>query len=442
MALQAPRHTACTTLAPVNDAPPPAAIDLAANLRAMKRVALGLLLAAALLYALATAMEPRHAAWGYVAAFAEAAMVGAIADWFAVVALFRHPLGLPIPHTAIIPRNKSRIGRNLAGFICNHFLGTPQVMDKLTAFDPARRLADWLAEPRHAAQVGEHLASALRYALGAFDDERVRQFVRDAALSRLEKLDMAVIAGRVLDALTANRRHQALLDDVLVQVARRLDDEELQTHLADVIAAELKYLRYVGLDNVAGRMATRKIVSGVARLIAELGEDPAHPLRLRFDGFVAEVVERLQHDPNFRLKGEAMKDEVLAHPALASYLQSLWSELMAWLQADLVQPDSVLRRRVAEAAQSLGDRLRADTAMRQWINDQVFTAAPSWIERYREDIRHHIVARVDAWDTAELTRELELNIGRDLQFVRLNGTLVGGLIGLLIHSVTQAVRAL
>lgn len=415
-------------------------IDPARGLRTMKRVALGLLVGAALLYAAASALEPRHVGWGYVAAFAEAAMVGAIADWFAVVALFRHPLGLPIPHTAIIPRNKSRIGRNLAGFICNHFLGTSQVMEKLTAFDPARRLADWLAAPAHAAQVGQHLAAALRYALTALDDDRVRHFVRDAALSRLEKLDVASIAGRVLDALTAHRRHQALLDDVLVQVARRLDDEALQAQIADVIAAELKYLRYVGLDNVAGRMATRKIVSGVARLIAELGEDPAHPLRLRFDNFVADIATRLQGDPGFREKTETLRDEVLAHPALASYVQSLWSELMAWLQADLAQPDSVLRHRVAHAAQSLGDTLRADAAMQQWINDQVFTAAPPWIERYREDIRRHIVTRVDRWDTAELTRELELNIGRDLQFVRVNGTLVGGLIGLLIHTVTQLAR--
>ncbi len=433
-----PGSRACTTLGAVND--PLDHSPQAQGLRTMKRLALGLLALAALLYAVATALEPRHTAWGYVAAFAEAAMIGAIADWFAVVALFRHPLGLPIPHTAIIPRNKARIGRNLAGFICNHFLGTPQLLEKLIALDPARRLADWLSAPAHAAQVGEHLAAALRYGLTALDDERVRRFVRDTVLARLAQVDVSVIGGRVLEALTANRRHQALLDDVLVQVAQRLDDDDLQTQIADVISAELKYLRYVGLDNVAGRMATRKIVSGVARLIADLGEDSAHPLRLRFDRFVADIVERLQHDPSFRLKGESLKGEVLAHPALANYVQGLWGEMVAWLSADLAQPDSVLRHRVADAAQSLGDTLRADTAMQRWINDQVLGAAPPWIDRYREDIRRYIETRVDRWNTEELTRELELNIGRDLQFVRLNGTLVGGLIGLLIHSVTQAVK--
>jgi uncharacterized membrane-anchored protein YjiN (DUF445 family) len=414
----------------------------AQGLRTMKRLALGLLGLAALLYAVATWLEPRHPGWGYAAAFAEAAMIGAIADWFAVVALFRHPLGLPIPHTAIIPRNKSRIGRNLAGFICNHFLGTPQVLEKLTALDPARRLADWLKVPAHAAQVGQHLASGLQYGLVALDDDRVRRFVKDTALERLEQLDMSSVAGQLLDAMTANRRHQALLDDVLVQVARRLGDEELQTQIADVIAAEMKYLRYVGLDNVAGRMATRKLVSGAARLIVELSEDAAHPLRLRFDAFVADIVERLKNDPGFQLKGDALKDEVLAHPKLAEYLHGLWGELLAWLHNDLASPDSTLRQRVASVAQSLGDKLAADTAMQQWINDQVFAAAPPWIDRYREDIRRYIETRVDRWNTEELTRELELNIGRDLQFVRLNGTLVGGLIGLLIHTLTQAARSL
>ncbi len=406
----------------------------------MKRLALGLLALAALLYGVASALEAHHPAWGYVSAFAEAAMIGAIADWFAVVALFRHPMGLPIPHTAIIPRNKARIGRNLAGFICNHFLGTAQVMDKLKSFDPAGRLAEWLAQPANAAQVGQHLASVLRYGLTALDDDRVRRFVRDTLLARLEQVDVSTLAGQLLDALTAHSRHQALLDDMLVQVARKLDDEALQTHLADAIAAELTYLRYVGLDNLAGRAATRKIVSAVAKLIAELGEDPAHPLRHRFDAFVADVIERLKTDPAFKLKGETLKNEALAHPQLATYLHGLWGEVLGWLQADLTKPDSTLRQQVTDAALSLGDKLGADAAMRQWINTQVEAAAPAWIDRYREDIRRYIEGRVERWNTEELTRELELNIGRDLQFVRINGTLVGGLIGLLIHALTEAAR--
>jgi uncharacterized membrane-anchored protein YjiN (DUF445 family) len=406
------------------------------RLAAMKRIALGLLALAALLYAAARALEPRHPAWGYAAAFAEAAMVGAIADWFAVVALFRHPLRLPIPHTAIIPANKRRIGENLAGFICHNFLGTEQVLRKLRSFDPAQRLAGWLAEPAHAAQVGRYLVAAARYGLDAFDDARVRSFLHELVVTRLARIDVAQVAGEVLDVLTADRRHQALLDEVLRQVAKLLDNAEVKARIAAVVADELKLLRYVGLDAIAGKLATEKILGGVGRVLAEMGEDAEHPLRLRFDEFVQRFIARLKDDPELRLRGERIKHDVLAQPALAEYLHGLWQELLAWLHADLAREDSSVAARIAEGARALGTRLEADAAMREWINDQIVAAAPRWIERYRDDIGRYIASRVDEWNTAELTAELERNIGRDLQFVRINGTLVGGLVGLAIHSVT------
>lgn len=404
----------------------------------MKRVALGLLLGAAGLYIAAHWGQRAHphAAWGWLAAFAEAAMVGAIADWFAVVALFRHPLGLPIPHTAIVPRNKARIGRNLARFICDHFLATPQVLAKLEAFDPARRLAQWLSEPVRAAQLGTHAVSVLRYGLTAFDDERVRAFLARAASAGIAQVDLSRLSGQVLEALTADGRHQDLLNDVLGQVSRLLDDEALQEQLTEAIAHEVKALRYVGLDQVAARLATRKIVAAVVRTLSETAADPAHPLRLRFDDFMHRFVERLQHDGAFIARGERLRAELLAHPALGAYLQGLWDQLRAWLDADLAREDSSVRRRVAALAATLGERLGADPAMQRWINEQILAAAPAAIERYREDIRRYIEERVAGWDTAELTDEVERNIGRDLQFIRINGTVVGGLVGLAIHAMT------
>jgi len=377
---------------------------------------------------------------GYVQAGAEASLVGGLADWFAVVALFRHPLGLPIPHTAIIPRNKARIGRNLAAFICNHFLSNEQVLLKLRAFDFAGRLAQWLSQPDNAAKVGEHLSSAARYGLAAFDDERVRRFIRDTVLQKLSHFDVYALGGQLLDVLTTGRRHQALLDDVLQHLGAWLEKDELQEQVADMIATEVKVLRFVGLDQVAGRMATRKIVASVARLITEMGGDEEHPLRLRFDDAVAEFTERLRSDPAFRLKGDELKGEVLAHPALAEYLHGLWGDLLAWLKDDLALPESAIRARIGDIALTLGDKLRADAAMQQWINEQIVAAAPPSIDRYREDIRGYIESRVAQWNTEEMTRELELNIGRDLQFVRINGTLVGGLIGVLIHAGTEWMR--
>ena len=403
----------------------------------MKLTALGLLAFAALLYVAATALRSRHPAWGYVAAFGEAAVIGAMADWFAVVALFRRPMGLPIPHTAIIPSNKSRIGRELADFICSHFLGTAQVLEKIERFDAAGRLAGWLAEPRHAAQVGRHFAGAVRYGLGALEDDRVRGFVRNTVIDRLHAVDVPMLAGRVFELLTASRRHQALLDQLLRQFAKLLEDEVVQAKIAEIIADDLGVLRYLGLSRVAGKLATERLVAGVGRLIGEMGADEAHPLRLRFDAYAADFVERLKRDPALRARLRRVQRDVLDHPALGAYVQQLWSDFLGWLRRDLEKDASVIRRRVAEAARTLGAQLHADAAMRGWINRQLLDAAPLWIDRYREDIRRYIAARVDEWDAHEMTEELERSIGRDLQFVRINGTLVGGLIGLAIYAATR-----
>ena len=406
----------------------------------MKRVALGLLCGAALLYAVASVLHAQHPAWGYVAAFAEAAMVGAIADWFAVVALFRHPLGLPIPHTAIIPSNKDRIGAKLAGFICDNFLSTEQVLGKLRQFDAAGRIADWLARPASGEKLGEWGVAATRYGLSAFDDERVRDFMGRAVAAGLAKIDLSRLTGQALDALTAGGRHQALLDDVLQQVAGLLEGEEVQAHITEAIAREIKTLRYVGLDQVAAKLATRKIVAAVARTIGELAAEPDHPMRKRFDHFVDDFVVRLKLDPEFQQRGEQIRAELVAHPALGDYLHGLWGELLAWLHDDLGRGDSTIRRRIAAMAGALGARLQGDEAIRRWINEQIEAAAPLAIERYREDIRRYIEERVGEWNAQEMTVELERHIGRDLQFIRINGTLVGGLVGLLIHTATQLLR--
>lgn len=400
----------------------------------MKWTATGLLLAAAALYAVATPRAAQHAAWGYAAAFAEAAMVGAIADWFAVVALFRRPLGLPIPHTAIIPSNKDRIGDKLATFFCTHFLGTGQVLDKLRAVRVADRLADWLATPAHAQQLAANLGALLTTALRALDDEAVRTFFRATVVSRLASIDSARMLGELLDVLTADGRHQKVLDAALQQLSHVLEDETLKTEVADVIAAEVKYLRFVGLDNAAGRYATEKMVAGIIRLVGEMGEDPQHPLRQRFDAFMLTFIADLKTDPSMQARGEQLKQDLLAHPHLGAYLQGLWTQMIEWTRHDLQRNDSALRGHVAQAAQSAGEQLQKDPAMRAWIDAQLLATAPRWIDRYREDIRQYIVARVAGWDATEMAEELERHIGRDLQFIRINGTLVGGLVGIVLHT--------
>ena len=416
---------------------PPRAQDLAR----MKWIAMALLGGAAVVYVIASLLHDRHPAWGYVAAFSEAAMVGALADWFAVVALFRHPLGLPIPHTAIIPSNKDRIGENLATFICANFLGTEQVLEKLRGFRAGDRLAGWLAAPAHAEQVAAHLGALLAHALRALDDEPVKRFFRSTVLARLDRVDSTRLIGELLDLLTTDGRHQRVLDAALRQLGDILNDDTLKSEVAEVVAAEVKYLRFVGLDNAAGRYATEKMVAGVVRLIGEMGEDPQHPLRQRFDAFMAGFIVDLKHDPALQARGERLKQELLAHPQLAAYLHGLWSQMIAWTRDDLASEQSVLRGRVADATRGLGEQLLRDEGMRGWIDAQLLATAPRWIDRYREDIRRYIVARVADWNAQEMTNELERNIGRDLQFIRINGTLVGGLAGLLIHTLTELARA-
>ncbi|MFL9812059.1 DUF445 domain-containing protein [Stutzerimonas sp. VN223-3] len=403
----------------------------------MKWVAGLLLLLAALLYVIATALEPRHAAWGYLASFAEAAMVGAIADWFAVTALFRHPLGLPIPHTAIIPRSKARIGRNLSSFITTHFLATPLVLAKLEALDLGGRLANWLRHPANAEAVGRQLTGMARFGVDSLRDERVRDFIQGKLINRVRKVDLAPVCGQVLEMLTRQGKHQAMLDEALIKIDALLQDDDTRALVAEAITAEVRTLRYLGLGKAVGGWSANKFVDGVSAVIAEVAGDPNHPLRERFDEHVAEYVERLKHDPAYRLEIERLVAQLLEHPATTEYIQTLWQELTVWLQADLESPDSRIGQRIVKLTRGLGDSLAADTSMRNWINEQLMTAAPAMLERYRGQIGKYIAQRVENWESRELVEQMEQSVGKDLQYIRINGTLVGGLVGLVLHALTQ-----
>ncbi|WP_417781482.1 DUF445 domain-containing protein [Stutzerimonas xanthomarina] len=403
----------------------------------MKLVAGLLLLVAALLYIIATALEPRHPVWGYLASFAEAAMVGAIADWFAVTALFRHPLGLPIPHTAIIPRSKARIGQNLSTFITTHFLSTPLVLAKLDALDIGGRLANWLRQPANAEAVGRQLTGMARFGVESLHDERVQAFVQAKLINRARKVDLAPVCGQVLEMLTRQGKHQAMLDEALIKIDALLQDDETRALVADAITAEVRTLRYLGLGKAVGGWSANKFVDGVSAVIAEVAGDPEHPLRERFDEHVGEYIDRLKHDPAYRLEVERIVAQLLEHPATTVYIQTLWHELTDWLQADLDRPDSRIGKRIVKLTQGLGDSLAADTAMRTWINEKLMASAPAMLERYRGQIGKYIAQRVENWESRELVEQMEQSVGKDLQYIRINGTLVGGLVGLVLHTLTQ-----
>ncbi|WP_312929340.1 DUF445 domain-containing protein, partial [Stutzerimonas nitrititolerans] len=349
----------------------------------MKLVAGLLLLLAALLYTLATMMEDRHPAWGYLASFAEAAMVGAIADWFAVTALFRRPLGLPIPHTAIIPRSKTRIGQSLSSFITTHFLATPLVLAKLAELDLAGRLAGWLRHPDNAAAVGRQLTGIAHFGVAALHDERVRDFVQAKVINRVRKFDLSTPLAQALEVLTSQGRHQAMLDELLIRLDSIMQDEQTRTLVADAITSEIRTLRYLGLGRSVGGWSANKFVDGLSALIAEIAADPEHLIRQRFDEHVGEYIDRLRHDPAYALEVERILAQLLEHPATSAYVANLWQELAEWLEQDLASDESRIGRRIVKLSAGLGDALAADTAMRGWINEQLMAAAPRLLERYR-----------------------------------------------------------
>lgn len=418
----------------------------ARQLASMKRIATALLVAVTILFFVA---RLQHAAgiWSWIAAFAEAAMIGALADWFAVVALFRHPLGLPIPHTAIIPRNKARVADNLGEFVRDKFLATDTLVQKLRAFSPAGRLGGWLQQPENAEIVADKLAAALGGWLDFVDDERVRKLLGTAIGERLKDIDLSRGAGQVLDTLTLDNRHQELLDAGLQKLARWLDDPEVQSAFAAMIVEIAgkeypKVLRTVGIvTNTEGlsRKIAASIVQGINGWLHDIGDDPLHPRRAAFDDTVAEFIDRLKNDAAFAARIDAVKRELLAHSALAGYLHGLWDELKAWLRQELHQPDSHLRQRLRHTANALGTTLAENQALRDSLDDHLESAVVALADDLRDGLSGHIATTIRGWKDEDLVRELERSVGRDLQFIRLNGTLVGGGIGLLLHGATLLV---
>ena len=313
-----------------------------------------LLVAVAILYVIARWREHQHAAWPVVVAFSEAAVVGALADWFAVVALFRHPMGIPLPHTAIIPRSKQRIADKLAAFIIMNFLGTEAILLRIRAFNPAAKLAAWLSKPESAEVLGNYGIRAIGYGLRAIEDQRIHRFILANVVSKLEQIDFAALGGQFLDILTQGGRHQQLLNEAMHQLRVMLDDESAQDKVAKFIAKEFegwrKYLlNVVAVDEKIGSFSAKKLIHAVSRLLDEVDEDLGHPLRARFDTFVAEFIVKLKIDPAFRSKGEEIRDQILRQPELAAYLRDLWLQLRIWLELDLNSPQSSIAGRIVAA---------------------------------------------------------------------------------------------
>ena len=412
----------------------------------MKRLATTLLILVTGLFVFAR-MQRDMGPWAWVAAFAEAAMIGALADWFAVVALFKHPLGLPIPHTAIIPRNKVRIAENLAVFVRDKFLATDTLLEKIRHFDPAQKIASWLSVKANSEILTDKILSMLVNGLDFIDDERVQAALRNAIQNNAQQLDLGKTLGNLLGILTQDKRHQLLLNEALKKLAVGLDDPETQKTLAAMIL-EVAGREYPSLLQMLGMVANtdefslkiaNSLVASINTWLHDIADDPNHSRRKQFDDVVEEFLGRMKNDPALHQKINAWKDLLLASPEATQYINGLWSQLKQWLRDDIVKDNSSLREKIIDGTAQMGAWLMENPNLRDSINDHMADAARSLAIDLRETIAHHIANTVKQWEDSELVRELEMSVGSDLQYIRINGTVVGGLIGIVLHALAMVV---
>ncbi|RAU30367.1 DUF445 domain-containing protein [Pantoea sp. RIT413] len=416
-------------------------MDKYQQLKRSKQLALALLLAAAATFIVTLFLPANFWVLG-VKAIAEAAMVGALADWFAVVALFRRvPLPLIARHTAIIPRNKDRIGENLGRFVQEKFLDTDSLLALIRRNNPAQLLAQWLNAPGNADRTGRHLLQVMRGFLDLTDDARIQQFMRRAVHRALDKVDLTQSSAMILDSLTKNNRHQALLDAAIEQLLLLLHKPGTREFIALQIVRWLKREHPVKAKVLPtewlGEHSATLVANAVDSILDEVARDQGHELRLGFNRAVQRLIDRLKSDPEMAARAESVKQWLKEDESLNRYIGELWQDLRAWLKRDLSSDDSRVQERVRLAALWLGETLLADEALRSSMNQHLEDAARSVAPEFAAFLTRHISDTVKSWDARDMSQQIELNIGRDLQFIRINGTLVGGTIGLLLYLLSQ-----
>jgi len=412
-------------------------------LRRMKRVALGLFGVAAGVF-VATLFVPPSLGMAALRAVAEAAMVGALADWFAVVALFRRPLGLPIPHTAVIPMSKDRIADNLARFVQEKFLDPQTLVAQMRRIDPAAYLAQWLAEPANVRCIGGHVARVARTWLQFVDDKPMRGFLGDALRTVINKIDLSPAIGSILDVLTRDGRHQQLLDALIHYGMRELQKPAVRGDIARRVAQWLKEEHKWKQLLIPTEWLTGQVVDAagtvIERLLTDISQRPEHEIRAIFDGQVDKLVAQLRQNEAFLRKGDELKEYILHNAAMADYAHDLWAQLRGWLADDLERPadDSRVLQHTERIGEWLADELTRDESLRRSLNDYLETLAQVLAPQLGDFLTGHIRDTVRKWDARDMSEQIELQIGADLQFIRINGTLVGGAIGLLLFVIAHA----
>ena len=394
----------------------------------MRRTANGLLVLMTALFFVSHLWGGHQWWWGYIRAFAEAAMVGGLADWFAVTAIFRRPLGLPIPHTAVIPRNQPRIADAVGRFIADNFLAPDLVAERVKDKDLSEGLGKWLADPSQSGALASGLVSAVPQLLDALDDETVAAFLRKQA-SSASGASIAPAFGSVLDALAQQGRHQAILDALLKEGFRLLDENQYLIR-ARVHERTGWFMRMFDAD----KKAADSLINGLADLLSDVAADGRHPLRLRITEMVTKFASDLRDDPALQQRIEHWIREAAGHPSVTGAVEAGWTEFKAALRRDCVRPQSRLRQWLSGALVNLGSGLLQDGAVREALNGRIRSLLVQLAERHGEDVARLVSDTIRAWDARTVVEQLETTVGRDLQFIRLNGTIIGGLVGVGLHA--------
>jgi uncharacterized membrane-anchored protein YjiN (DUF445 family) len=411
-------------------APSPADERRRVGLRRMRLVALSLLVLAALVF-LATLRLDHSGAWGYVNTAAEAAMVGALADWFAVTALFRHPLGLPVPHTAIIPRRKNEIGRNLQEFVTENFLTVEIARERLAAAHVSERVGGWLLRPHHRRRVLVEAVRVARAGLGRLSDDEVRGLVEDFLVPRLVSEPLSPIAGALLEGVVEEQTHHGLVDLGLEQLELWMRDNP--GTYAEVLGTRAPWWTPPWLDDRVIGWTYEQVLTW----LREIRLQPRHPARRAFDDLLRRLADDLQHDPEVMERAESLKERLLTHPQVPETAVGLWQSARSALESAMDDEDSYFHTRGDELLEHLGRHLTSDPVWQERVEARLAEAVSFVVETYGSELAEVISITVDRWDGHEAAERIELHVGRDLQFIRINGTVVGALAGLGIHGVAQ-----
>jgi len=384
----------------------------------------------AVLFVVSRSLVARYPALSFVAAFAEAAMVGALADWFAVTALFRHPLGLPIPHTAIIPRNKDRIGDSLSNFLEHNFITQEIIREELRPIDFAGFAAEWLTKPENSKAISRQIVRSIPTMLRVVEDDDVRQFMHNRLTAALEHTKFAPAAAEILTVLVASNHHQALFNHMIDMAARALE------HNKDYIRWKIHENSPRWLPKAIDEKFYHRLLDAVQSTLDEMREEDSE-WRLRFKIMAEDFIHQLRTSPEYEAKLDAVLSEILGHPLVRNYMLHVWHDIKARLEADVASPESQIAAKLDQGFRAFGNELLGDQRVQKKLNQWIRIFATETIVARREMIADLVARVIQKWDAETMSRKLELHVGKDLQYIRINGTLVGGFVGLLLHAISR-----